>query len=580
MPQPLNELVGGGVHLNEYARPWAVLPEHADHLALLASMLDLRGHVARQEQLHAAVTAGSNTGRDDAAQQDARAGDDEASAATLKDQRVRGELTAGDVDSWQADAELANAARFNARVVAQDGWQSYGYYAAVSDDGLLMINVEGTMMRYASSLDDSTSTVRVRRQLRRARADRSVRGVLLVFNSPGGSIDGLDDLAEDIKSLAAEKPTHARAEDLMASAAVYAASQASVLTCNRTAHVGSIGVYMVIPDFTGMFEQAGIKVHRVRAGEPYKGAGVPGTAIEDVHLAKFQAYVDTSNGFFLSRVSEGRGLPMARVEQLNTGELWIGDDAVKAGLIDHVESFDASVARLRKACDAGDLGRRGRAKTSSSASTEPPTTTPAASAETHPDASSPQEPTMSTTTDAAPTNAATPTTPTTPTTSDDNKATAAEKPATLGELKSAFGDKGPGLEFAVEQYEAGATLTQAKLADRDRLAAENATLKQENATLKQKPAATADDGAKQDDDKPADDGGKAEQPKKPRGVAGVIETGKAPTNAASDAVEAKTELDAEVAKLTARGMSRGKAVAKVFKQRPDLHELIRGADAA
>ncbi len=119
-------------------------------------------------------------------------------------------------------------------------------------NGILVMNVEGTIMKAESSFG-GTSSVRMRQNLREAAANPQVRGIMLNISSPGGHVDGTDELALEIARTAEIKPVHAFANGLMASAAFWIGSQAAVISASRTSEVGSLGTVAVVHDFSGAF---------------------------------------------------------------------------------------------------------------------------------------------------------------------------------------------------------------------------------------------------------------------------------------------------------------------------------------
>lgn len=217
----------------------------------------------------------------------------------------------------------------------------------VTDDGVAVIDICGSMMKHVSSLMEGCSTVRVRQQLRMARTDPTVRAVALRIESPGGTVAGTGELAADIVALGSEKPCYAYIEDLGASAAYWVASQASKVYANSTALVGSIGTYAVIVDQSAAAEAAGVKVHVVKAGE-MKGMGTPGTVVTDEQLSEMQRVVSGLNEQFVSAVSKGRRIPMKRMAGIADGRVHLAQAAQELGLLDGIESFDAFLTRLGK----------------------------------------------------------------------------------------------------------------------------------------------------------------------------------------------------------------------------------------
>ncbi len=236
----------------------------------------------------------------------------------------------------------------NGNIVAARDAQMVGMASATTDKKLAILSIDGPMMKYASSLSGGTSTVAIRQQLRELSRDDSVAGVMLKIFSPGGTVSGNQDLADDVAALARVKPTHAFIEDLGASAAYWVASQCDRISTTATSLVGSIGTFAVITDSSGAAEQLGFKVHVVKAGD-FKGAGQPGTEVSKEMLKEFQRNVDALNEHFLQAVSAGRSMTMSKVKELADGRVHVGAEAVGLGLADAVSTFDQAMNELANA---------------------------------------------------------------------------------------------------------------------------------------------------------------------------------------------------------------------------------------
>ncbi len=234
-----------------------------------------------------------------------------------------------------------------ADLVARDrnGW-SLGYYRVGS---VAVLQIEGTMQKQEAWSMDGTSTVRTRRALRRATADEAVESILLLIDSPGGTVSGTHDLALDVRAAASKMPVYAYCSDLCCSAAYYVASQANLIYANPGAMVGSIGVYATIWDASAMFEEAGVVVHVVRDGDQ-KGDFTPGTPVSAEQLARMQSIVDAFGTEFRKTVSQTRfpDKPLAKGASPADGGVFIGAEARRAGLIDGVTSLDNVLAAMKK----------------------------------------------------------------------------------------------------------------------------------------------------------------------------------------------------------------------------------------
>lgn len=216
----------------------------------------------------------------------------------------------------------------------------------MTEDGVALIPISGPMQKSVGSLQEGTSTVRVRQQLRAAARDEAVRGAMLMMDTPGGQTKGNSDLADEVARFGQAKPIHAFAEDMVASAGVSVASQAHRITANCAGCLyGAMGTYAVVYDYSQQAEKLGVRVHVVRAGE-FKGMGVPGTEITQEQLDEMQRIVDALNDQYLQMIAKGRGMPKSTVTKLADGRIHPAPEAKELGLIDGIGSFDTAYRAL------------------------------------------------------------------------------------------------------------------------------------------------------------------------------------------------------------------------------------------
>lgn len=213
-------------------------------------------------------------------------------------------------------------------------------------DGLAVVRIEGPMMKGQSKFGGA-STIAARAAIRALAADESVRAIMLSIDSPGGTVAGTKELADDVTAANGKKPIYAYIEDLGASAAYWIAASARRVFANSLAMVGSIGTLAVVEDSSKAAELAGVKVHVISTGD-FKGAFTDGTPVTQAQLDYLQGVVDEINSHFLAAIAEGRGMKMADVKAAADGRLYSAKDAKKIGLIDSIESFDSAVQYVRE----------------------------------------------------------------------------------------------------------------------------------------------------------------------------------------------------------------------------------------
>lgn len=213
------------------------------------------------------------------------------------------------------------------------------------EDGVAIISIDGPMMKGRSKFGGA-STLDARERIREAMRDDKVGAVLLRIDSPGGHVAGTQELFNDIKRLSDNKPTHAFIEDLGASAAYWAAVGARSVSANETAQVGSIGVYTVLEDLSGVAEKRGIKVHVVATGD-LKGGGARGAALTDGVKDEARKTVESMGAIFFQAVRSRRAITDSDWADVSRGGVFLAREAMAKGLIDQVESIDEAYTRLR-----------------------------------------------------------------------------------------------------------------------------------------------------------------------------------------------------------------------------------------
>lgn len=318
-------------------------------------------------------------------------------------------------------------------------------------DGVATIKVSGVLMTkkpewYSWLGIDATETPRIKKALEAAAADDEVESIALHICSPGGNAQGVSEVADAIAS--SPKTVTAVCEGLCASGAYWLASAASSISATKDCYVGSIGVYSVAVDSSKAAEAQGYKVHVIRSGE-HKGMGIGGAPITDAQIAAEQELVDSLAKLFKSAVAKGRKHALDDVDAVATGQTWLAGSAKKKGLVDDVESVSSAFSRLNEDDDQDD--------------------------EENPMATKPGK-----------------NTPKAQDTAAEEGAPAADERAKLAELKAAFPKD---LAFAVAQFEAGATVGEAKAAYADILEEKLAASEKSRAELEEKskkaPAAAA-----------------------------------------------------------------------------------------
>lgn len=206
---------------------------------------------------------------------------------------------------------------------------------------LAIIRVDDVMMRHRSKFG-GVSTVEIRRRIR-ACVDSGDWGICLHINSPGGHIEGQQELLDEVRhARTAGVKMYAYVSDMACSAAYWLAACCESVYSSRMAVVANIGAYAVLLDSSKNYEMEGLKVVVVRSGEN-KGLGVPGTPVDDKVIAQAQHEIDQYAKFFIEDVKAHR--PKWKGDYAD-GSCLFPEKAIEIGLLDGVDTFEGFLERI------------------------------------------------------------------------------------------------------------------------------------------------------------------------------------------------------------------------------------------
>lgn len=200
----------------------------------------------------------------------------------------------------------------------------------------------GMMSEYSGGI----STERFTQWLRAAAADPSVKAIVIDCDSPGGTVDGVPELAEEIARTAKTKQIVGVANSMAASAAYWLLSQCSELVVTPSGLVGSIGVFASHEDMSKALENYGLKVSLISAGR-YKTEGNPYEPLTDDARQAVQGQVNDYYDLFTKAVARGRQTDQKTVEAgFGEGRMVLAQQAVKEKMADRVATLDQTLAKL------------------------------------------------------------------------------------------------------------------------------------------------------------------------------------------------------------------------------------------
>lgn len=237
-----------------------------------------------------------------------------------------------------------------ASVQAASGFTPESYWAdrlSIGQKGdVVVIPVVGAMTR-GSSWGNYFSNTFIMGMLASIAENDSKKGVILEFDTGGGTVDSLDEFAAQVQATMRQKPVVA-STNFCASAGYYIASQCSevIMRPSVVAQIGSIGTIMVYADYSKMLEKEGINIQIFRSTGSVDKAKMNGVEpLDDTTKADVQKMLDACNKQFKGAVRTGRGAKLTS-DEIFTGKLYGAADAKRLGMIDRTGDLTVAYNRV------------------------------------------------------------------------------------------------------------------------------------------------------------------------------------------------------------------------------------------
>jgi protease-4 len=187
------------------------------------------------------------------------------------------------------------------------------------------------------------------RLVRDARFDDSVKAIVLRVDSPGGSQYASEQIRRELELARGDgKPVIVSMSGVAASGGYWISLAADEVWASPSTITGSIGIFGMFPTFENTLGKLGIRSDGVGT-TPFADALRPDRPMRDEVKAVIQSSIEHGYAEFIGNVAAARELPVARVDEIARGRVWIGSKALELGLVDHLGSFDDAVAAAASA---------------------------------------------------------------------------------------------------------------------------------------------------------------------------------------------------------------------------------------
>ena len=183
--------------------------------------------------------------------------------------------------------------------------------------------------------------------------DKDVKAVVLRINSGGGSAYASEQMWRAVQLLKKKKPVVVSMGGMAASGGYYMSCGANYIVAEPTTLTGSIGIFGLIPDFSGLVkDKLGLRFDVVKTNKA-SDFGTLSRPFDAAESAALQAHVNRGYALFLKRVADGRtaaGRKMTpeAVDHIAQGRVWTGNQALKNGLVDKIGTLNDAILKAEQ----------------------------------------------------------------------------------------------------------------------------------------------------------------------------------------------------------------------------------------
>ena len=183
--------------------------------------------------------------------------------------------------------------------------------------------------------------------------DKDVKAVVLRINSGGGSAYASEQMWRAVQLLKKKKPVVVSMGGMAASGGYYMSCGANYIVAEPTTLTGSIGIFGLIPDFSGLVkDKLGLRFDVVKTNKA-SDFGTLSRPFDAAESAALQAHVNRGYALFLKRVADGRtaaGRKMTpeAVDRIAQGRVWTGNQALKNGLVDKIGTLNDAILKAEQ----------------------------------------------------------------------------------------------------------------------------------------------------------------------------------------------------------------------------------------
>lgn len=217
-----------------------------------------------------------------------------------------------------------------------------------SENNIAIVYAQGGIaMRNFGMNSVGITAEKLNKVLDKLEKDNKIKGVVIRVNSPGGSALVSEIIHKKIKKLRSVKPVVISMGNVAASGGYYISAESDYIFADPYTITGSIGVVAMFPNISKLSGKIGVTEQDISKGK-FSNAFSIYSELDDATINSMKESIQDTYMEFKTRVSDGRKITLAEVEDVAQGQVWSADDALERGLIDETGMLEDAI---KKAAD-------------------------------------------------------------------------------------------------------------------------------------------------------------------------------------------------------------------------------------
>lgn len=251
--------------------------------------------------------------------------------------------------------EIASSYQFESELNQQHQISIYDYQLKSKDTNLdsdngsnkpliAVVFVNGTITdgENSSNIAGSQDIVEQLRKIRKNLNKHNTQAIVLRVNSPGGSVDASEAIRSELEALRDYQiPVVISMGGMAASGGYWISTASDYIVASPNTITGSIGIFGIIPTFEKSLSHIGVYSDGVTTSPLASNNFAQDLPTEMNQL--IQLNIDSGYQTFISLVSKARNMTTEQVDKIGQGQVWLGSEASKIGLVDKLGDFDDAI---------------------------------------------------------------------------------------------------------------------------------------------------------------------------------------------------------------------------------------------